>query len=445
MPTAIECEDLRGRSPQAGDCSDDLDSIPSLRARLVEHQRREVEFLRTIERQQQEMEVLTFRLDSAERALGSIHSSLAWAVAARVSLARSRLMPAGSRPDRFWRMASSLLRTGVRQGPRATAREVVAKVRRKASEYRIRRFVARIHSMADPSVPFPKRPDRLRRRAAAVDVIVCVHNALHDVRRCLESVFQWSSPPFSVILVDDGSGLETARYLAEFAGSHGCRLMRNEAARGYTFAANQGLRASRGDFAILLNSDTIVTPQWIDRLLTCAESDRRIGLVGPLSNTASWQSIPEIFEPNGDWAANPLPEGMSVEHMAREVARVAGPDYPRLPILNGFCLMIRRRVLRNVGLFDEVMFGRGYGEENDYCLRAFAAGWHLAVATDAYVYHAQSRSYSNERRAALCEQAGIALNKKHGVEIVDAAVHVMRLNPQLEEMRARCREILGRN
>jgi GT2 family glycosyltransferase len=275
-------------------------------------------------------------------------------------------------------------------------------------------------------------------------VIVCVHNALDDVSRCLESVFQWPSPPFSVILVDDGSGSETARYLAEFAGSRGCRLIRNDVARGYTLAANQGLRASRADFTILLNSDTIVTPQWIDRLVACAEADPRIGLVGPLSNTASWQSIPEIFRPDGDWAENPLPEGMSPKDMATEVARLAGPCYPLLPILNGFCLMIRRKALRQLGLFDEATFGRGYGEENDYCLRAVAAGWRLAVATDVYVYHAQSRSYSSERRAALVERAGIALNEKHGIEAVVAAVAICRANPQLEEIRARCREMNGR-
>ncbi len=180
-------------------------------------------------------------------------------------------------------------------------------------------------------------------------------------------------------------------------------------------------------------------------MVACAESDPRIGLVGPLSNTASWQSVPEIAGPNGDWAENPLPEGMSPQDMAREVARLAGPHYARLPILNGFCLMIRRKVLRRVGFFDELTFGRGYGEENDYCLRAVAAGWHLAVAIDSYVYHAQSRSYSNERRAALCEQAGVALDRKHGVESVVAAVAVCRSSDPLEEIRSRCRNVLGRD
>ena len=78
-----------------------------------------------------------------------------------------------------------------------------------------------------------------------------------------------------------------------------------------------------------------------------------------------------------------------------------------MPFLNGFCLLIRRAVLEGVGLFDEANFGEGYGEENDYCLRARNAGWTLALADDTYIYHAQSRSYNPERRKNLSDRAGV--------------------------------------
>ena len=190
---------------------------------------------------------------------------------------------------------------------------------------------------------------------------------------------------------------------------------------------------------VLLNSDTIVSPEWIERLIACAESDPRIGLVGPLSNTASWQSIPELASRAGDWAENPLEEGFGPVEMARLVARYADRLYPRLPLLNGFCLMIRRAVLDQVGLFDEANFGQGYGEENDYCLKARDSNWQLAVADDVYVYHRQSRSYSNERRKALCERATATLLHKHGTSVVDAGVTFCRENRILEGIRARAR------
>jgi GT2 family glycosyltransferase/glycosyltransferase involved in cell wall biosynthesis len=271
---------------------------------------------------------------------------------------------------------------------------------------------------------------------ATVDIIICVHNALDDVKRCLESVLRYTKTPYSLILVDDGSAEETAKYLSNFALSQGVTLIRNEIANGYTLAANQGLRQSTSDYALLLNSDTIVTPGWLDRMVECAESGTSIGMVGPLSNTASWQSIPRL-EHEGDWADNDLPRGISVSDMALLVAENSARLYPRISFLNGFCLMIKRGVINQIGYFDEDTFGRGYGEENDYCLRATKAGWELAVADDCYVYHAQSKSYSHERRKALAKQADMALVKKHGQQIISDGVQVCRFNRVLEGIRSR--------
>ena len=102
-------------------------------------------------------------------------------------------------------------------------------------------------------------------------------------------------------------------------------------------------------------------------MIACAESRPRIGLVGPLSNTASWQSIPDI-ESHGDWATNPLPAGMTVGEMGQLVAGASARLYPQMPLLNGFCLLLRRELIQQIGYFDEENFGAGYGEEDDYTL-----------------------------------------------------------------------------
>lgn len=349
------------------------------------------------------------------------------------------LIPRGTRRHRLWQLGTKFARIWLQDGPSTAILKATVRIRRGLSAFWTRRQLAEFRSMVQAGIDFSSQRPAVRPHTASVDVIVCVHNALDDVHRCLESVQRSSSPPFSLILVDDGSFTETAHYLADFAVAHGCRLSRNETARGYTYAANQGLRASTAEFVVLLNSDTIVAPEWLDRLIACARSDPQIGLVGPLSNTASWQSIPELVGSEADWAENPLPGGMAPEDMARLVARYSGRIYPRLPFLNGFCLMIRRAVLDQVGLFDEAVFGRGYGEENDYSLRSTQAGWQLAVADDAYVFHRQSRSYSNERRKALCEHAGLSLVKKHGSGLVDAGVEICRDNRVLDGIRHRAR------
>lgn len=284
---------------------------------------------------------------------------------------------------------------------------------------------------------------QVHRHVEAVDIIVCVHNALDDVRRCLASVLRHTLPPYRLILVDDGSQAPTRDYLAEFARDQGAVLIRHEEAQGYTRAANVGLRRSDAPWVVLLNSDTLVTPQWLDRLIMCAQSDARIGIVGPLSNTASWQSVPQI-EHNGDWADNPLPEGWSIDDMGRRIAAHSARLYVPMPLLNGFCLLIKRGLIEAIGLFDEDAFGAGYGEENDYCLRAGEAGWRLALADDVYVYHAQSRSYSSERRKQLCERAGEMLARKHDPQRIDQAVHYCRDDAVLIGLRARAQAMIER-
>ena len=271
--------------------------------------------------------------------------------------------------------------------------------------------------------------------STSVDIIICVHNALDDVKSCLSSVLKYS-PQYSIIIVDDGSKEDTRDYLRRFSEEQRATLIRNEDALGYTRAANQGMRESKSEFLVLLNSDTVVTLGWIEKLLACAKSDPNIGLVGPLSNTASWQSIPKIEE-DGDWAMNPLPDGISISMMGELVSKYSSHIYPRMSFLNGFCLLIRRLVIDGIGIFDEEMFGCGYGEENDYCLRARNAGWSLALCDNAYVYHAQSKSYSHEKRKVLAEHAGRQLAIKHGEEIISEGLEQCRWDRVLMSIRSR--------
>jgi GT2 family glycosyltransferase/SAM-dependent methyltransferase len=287
------------------------------------------------------------------------------------------------------------------------------------------------------------RVKSVRKHTESVDIIICIHNALSDVRKCLDSVIRYTSPPYSLILVDDGSNMETASYLNNFSQLFGTRLIRNNEPRGYTFAANQGMRDSNSDYIVLLNSDTIVTPEWLDRMVECASTDEKTGMVGPLSNTASWQSVPEI-QSNGDWHNNPLPPGVSVPQMGRLVAKVSKRQYPKIPFLNGFCLLVKRDLIEEIGYFDEESFGRGYGEENDYCLRALKAGWELRVADDVYIFHAQSRSYTDELRKELVKKSDKVLLEKHGLTDVYDGVAGCKHNRVLEGIRARIQSEFNR-
>ena len=268
------------------------------------------------------------------------------------------------------------------------------------------------------------------------DVIICVHNALDDVRACLQAVFDCTHQRHRVILIDDGSGDDCRQMLVDVAERRpGTVLIHNDRALGYTRSANMGLRRSDADYAVLLNSDTLVSPDWLERLLECGESDPRIGIVGPLSGAASWQSVPRRFDAAGDWAVNPLPTGCTPADAAGAVAAASQRRFPRVALLNGFCVAIKREAIDAVGLLDEESFPHGYGEENDLCLRAAAAGFELAVADHAHVFHAKSRSYSHRRRRQLTVRGQRALRRKHGDAALDRALREQRSNAELNAAR----------
>jgi O-antigen biosynthesis protein len=271
----------------------------------------------------------------------------------------------------------------------------------------------------------------------SVDVVVCVHDALEELRACLESLLSKTGRRFRLILINDGSDATTTRFLRAFVDRHPAvtLIVREQPPHGYTIAANRGLEASTSDYAILLNSDTVVSAGWLKRLLVRGEADAGVGILGPLSNAASHQSVPEIRE-GGTWAANPLPDWLTVDGMGLIVERGAPRTDTHLPFLNGFCYAIKRSVIDAVGLFDEERFATGYCEENDYSQRARAAGFELAVADDAYVYHAKSRSFGVDGRADLAKRNYETFLEKHGHREIGELVSAMEADRGLASVRA---------
>lgn len=278
-----------------------------------------------------------------------------------------------------------------------------------------------------------------------VDIIVCVHNALKEVKRCLESILTArSNGSHRLIIVDDGSDTLTADYLREFALKHKsiAVLHRNEFAQGYTKAANIGLRLSTARMVILLNSDTVVTDSWAEKLMDAVFTTSGAGIAGPMSNAASHQSIPNHLGVEGQTAVNMLPPGYSAEDMNRLCELWSLADVlPRTPLVHGFCFAITREVINKIGFLDEKNFPRGYGEENDYCFRAQDAGFGLVVATHTFVYHEKSKSYTSSDRVELMRASSRALREKYSEHRVRTAVQSMQENPILVDLRSKAAKL----
>ncbi|MEP6942305.1 MAG: glycosyltransferase [Betaproteobacteria bacterium] len=241
------------------------------------------------------------------------------------------------------------------------------------------------------------------------DVVVPVYNAARDVQRCVESVLAHTAGDYRLILIDDAS---TDAAVAEYLATLRARalpqivILGNERNLGFTLTANRGMREARaGVDVVLLNSDTVVTAGWLEALARCAQSDASIGTITPFSNNAEICSLPRFCE-NNAW-----PDGVDPGPLAQALRAAAVPTYPDLPTGVGFCMYIRRTLLDEIGAFDPV-FGLGYGEENDFCMRAAAAGYRNVLCDDAFVVHTGGSSFG-DKRAALSRVNGAILLERH--------------------------------
>lgn len=183
-------------------------------------------------------------------------------------------------------------------------------------------------------------------------------------------------------LDDASTDPKISESLADFA-RFGFQVVHHKSRQGFVKNVNAGFRGCDRD-VIVLNSDTVVTREWVERLDRCIASDPRIGLISPLSNNALFLSLP-ISNRN-----NEVP--CSIDEYAELISRHSLVRYPEIPSAHGFCMLITRSVLDTVGLFDEA-FGQGYGEEFDLSMRAVEAGFRIACCDDLFVFHEGRASF----------------------------------------------------
>lgn len=271
------------------------------------------------------------------------------------------------------------------------------------------------------------------------DVIVCVHNGGRDVVICLDSILRHWDENYqkNLIVVDDFSSDEMGSYLFKLSEKDSrVTLVRLNEQNYYTKAANIGLLNSSAHYRTLLNSDTIVTKGWIQKIEKVFSISPEVGIVGPLSNAASTQSVPFVKSSANQTAINLLPPGVSIDFFADFVEKKSeGIMRPFTPLIHGFCLSLSSSVIEKIGLFDEVLFPRGYGEENDYCFRAEDEGFILAIALDTFIYHAKSKSYISSERETFMRNGMKNFTERYGAARIGSAIAYMEGHPSLRAMR----------
>lgn len=226
-----------------------------------------------------------------------------------------------------------------------------------------------------------------------VDVIMPVYRSRALTLRCINSVLSaHNETPYQIIVIDDASPEpELKRDLETLAEKGWISLVANRSNRGFVATANRGMRLHLDRDVILLNSDTEVYDGWLDRLHHHAYANEQAGSVTPLSNNATICSYPRFLHDN------PYPLELPYSDLDRLCSEVNAGSVVRAPTGVGFCMYIRRQAINEIGFFDESAFGRGYGEENDWCQRAMEAGWNNLIAADVFVRHFGGASFQGEQ------------------------------------------------
>jgi GT2 family glycosyltransferase len=270
---------------------------------------------------------------------------------------------------------------------------------------------------------------RIERQPLPPVILVPIHNAAAEVKDCVTSILAHTPGECRILLLEDASPDPAVdAVLSRFRDHPKVQIHRNVHNLGFTRTVNLGMAiAGRADI-VLLNSDTKVTPRWLENLRLAAYSGDRVATATPLSNNAGAFSVPEAGKENS------LPGWLGLDDYARLVTRCAARTYPQVPTGNGFCMYIRRDCIDQVGMFDAGAFPRGYGEENDFCMRARRDGWVHVIDDATLIYHVRSASFGMEKDELL--KSGRAVLDRRYPDYTDL-VREFGASEELRRMRER--------
>ncbi len=222
------------------------------------------------------------------------------------------------------------------------------------------------------------------------DIIIPVWNEKEATAKCVGLIEKHTRFPYRLIIIDNGGEEGIKEYLASLEKKMPETLMiKNSRNLGFVKAVNQGIVASSSAVVCVLNNDAYVTEGWLTSLMaTLEKGPDNIGMINPSSNMLGQESK----------------DGKPFEWQELDTCR-------------GFCMLIKREVIDKIGLFDEV-YGMGYFEERDYCMRAREEGFICARAKSSYVFHEDMRSFNKlGNRDTIFRENEKIFNKRWGRSI----------------------------
>lgn len=239
-----------------------------------------------------------------------------------------------------------------------------------------------------------------------VDVIIPVYNGYKFLGKLLPSVLK-TKLKCRIILINDKSPDERVlKYLEKFAEENdNVLLLNNEENKGFVQTVNRGFSVGENHIA-LVNTDVELPDMWLERLMLPIFQNKNIASTTPYTNCGTICSFPEFGTDNR------LFLGLDVNEIDNEFKKQK-PCYTEMPTGVGFCMGMNRKVLNEVGNFDAETFGKGYGEENDWCQRALKKGYKNVQVENLFVFHNHGGSFLSEDKKRFLKEHEKKLLGKH--------------------------------
>lgn len=261
-----------------------------------------------------------------------------------------------------------------------------------------------------------------------IDIIVPVYNGFEYLEKLFESIEHTNMTHRVIIVNDCSTDHRVNQYLKKMVNSKkGYLLIENSVNQGFVKSVNIALNKVKNHVA-LVNTDVEVPYFWLERLMNPILNETKIASSTPYTNCGVICSFPEIIKDNEIYLNLSLKE-------IDDIFQKLHPRYVELPTGVGFCMGMNFNVLNKIGNFDEKSFGKGYGEENDWCQRAVKEGYKNVQVENLFVYHKHGGSFLTEEKQQLMQENGEKIKSKYPNYYQDVAEFIDRdVNRDIREL-----------
>lgn len=244
-----------------------------------------------------------------------------------------------------------------------------------------------------------------------VTIVVPVYADWPSLNKCIQSLKKYvKSEDGQIILVNDcGPDADQIERNIKLSlqRTKNFSYFRNDKSLGFIGTCNRAVAEldKTDNDILLLNSDTEATGGFLDEMKSVMYSGEKIGAVSPRSNNATICTLPlAAMKQKG------IAKKKSYELFKKYAPKF--PEYSVVPTAHGFCILIRRTLIKKYGLFDKV-FGKGYGEEVDFCQRIQKHGWLCVISNRSYVFHLEAKSFSMESKIKMLEKNNKIIHSRY--------------------------------